>query len=303
MPNENAQIDLNDVEDNAIDEQDDHEPLESEDSEPFESSDSESTIDEATDIDRNSEDQDESQITVSFGEEKEDSEETQPAPGWVRELRKQHRKQVKENRELKAKLEQLETTKQKIELGPKPTLEDVDYDTDEYNKQLDAWYQRKQAVDQQAAEREREQERQTEEWNRTLTAYQEKRASLKVADYEEAEAVIMESMDETQQGMILQGADNPALLVYALGKNPEKAHELAQIKDPVKFAFAVAKTETQLKVNKKTTKTQPEKTVSGKAPVSGSVDSTLERLRNEAMKTGDYSKVHRYKQQKRAAAR
>jgi hypothetical protein len=47
---------------------------------------------------------------------------------------------------------------------------------------------------------------------------------------------------------MLQGADNPALVVYALGKNPKKAKELSEIKDPVKFAFAVAKLEKELKV-------------------------------------------------------
>jgi hypothetical protein len=41
------------------------------------------------------------------------------------------------------------------------------------------------------------------------------------------------------------------------------------------------------------------KTVSGTGPVSGSVDSTLERLREEAARTGDMSKVFKYKQQLR----
>lgn len=98
--------------------------------------------------------------------------------------------------------------------------------------------------------------------------------------------------------MLIAGCENPALVVYALGKNPKKAKELAEIKDPVKFAFAVAKLETQLKVNRKTPPPVM-KTVSGTGPVSGSVDSTLERLREEAARTGDMSKVFKYKQQLR----
>jgi len=37
----------------------------------------------------------------------------------------------------------------------------------------------------------------------------------------------------------------------------------------------------------------------GKAPKSGAVDSNLERLRAEAERTGDYTKVIAYKNQKR----
>jgi hypothetical protein len=101
--------------------------------------------------------------------------------------------------------------------------------------------------------------------------------------------------------MILQGAENPALLVYALGKNPKRAKELASIKDPVKFAFAVARLETQLKVTKRKASSKPDPKITGTGRVSGAVDSTLERLRADAERTGDYSKVFQYKKQKRSA--
>ena len=87
--------------------------------------------------------------------------------------------------------------------------------------------------------------------------------------------------------------------VYALGKNPKKLAELASIKDPVRFAVAVAKLETQLKVSTRKPPPPPPKITSGSAPVSGSVDSTLERLRAEAERTGDYTKVIQYKRSKR----
>ena len=90
-------------------------------------------------------------------------------------------------------------------------------------------------------------------------------------------------------------------MIYALGKNPKKAKELAAIADPVKFAFAVAKLEAQLKVtNRKPSPPPPERVISGTGRVSGAVDSTLERLREEAARTGDMSKVVAYRRQKRA---
>ena len=99
--------------------------------------------------------------------------------------------------------------------------------------------------------------------------------------------------------IVVQGAGNPALLIYAFGKNPKKEDELGSIKDPVKFAFAVAKLEKDLKVTQRKAAPPPEKVVQGNASVSGAVDSTLDRLRSEAEKSGDYTKVFKYKQQQK----
>jgi len=134
-----------------------------------------------------------------------------------------------------------------------------------------------------------------------LDSYGKDKSELKVKDFDDAEDVTQQALDVTQQGIVLQGADNPALVVYALGKNPKKAAELGSIKDPVKFAFAVAKLEKDLKVTPRKAVPPPEKTVSGNARVSGgAIDSSLDRLRIEAEKTGDYTKVIRYKAQQRA---
>jgi hypothetical protein len=54
-----------------------------------------------------------------------------------------------------------------------------------------------------------------------------------------------------------------------------------------------------LKVTNRKAAPPPEKTVQGTGRVTGSVDSTLDRLRADAEKSGDYSKVFAYKQQKR----
>jgi hypothetical protein len=113
----------------------------------------------------------------------------------------------------------------------------------------------------------------------------------------------METLNVTQQGVVLQGATNPALVVYALGKNPKRAKELAAITDPVRFAFAVAQLEMQLKVTPRTKPPAPERSLpAGTAPVSGGSDTTLERLREEASRTGDMTKVVAYKRQLAAKA-
>lgn len=242
----------------------------------------------------------EDELIVTIGEEAPPQEEEKPAPEWVRELRKQHRELQKRNRELEAKLTQDQAPKAP-EIGKKPTLEDYDYDAEKFENSLAQWFERKRQADEQAAKVQADIEKQQQEWQARLQGYGKAKAELKVKDYDDAEGIVQESFNTTQQGVILQGADNPALLVYALGKNPKKAKELASISDPVKFAFAIAKLETQLKVTNRKAAPPPEKTVQGTGRVSGTVDSTLDRLRAEAEKTGNYSKVMAYKRQKRTA--
>lgn len=241
-------------------------------------------------------------VVVTIGEESPTSnEEESKAPEWVRELRKSHRETLRRNKELEEKLAAVAGAQQKPveQLGPKPNLDDFDYDTDRYEKALDAWYDRKRGIDEQVVKANAEKENQQKAWQSKLDAYGKAKTELKVKDFEDAELIAQDTLSITQQGVILQGAENPALVIYALGKNPAKAKELGSISDPVKFAFAVAKLETQLKVTNRKSVPAPEKTVRGTGSISGAVDSQLERLRAEAEKTGDYSKVVAYKKQKR----
>lgn len=237
------------------------------------------------------------EVVVSIGDEQPPEE--KPAPRWVKELRKSQRELARENRELKARLESTASTETKpVQLGPKPTLDGCDYDSERYEAELASWFERKRDADL-AEQRVRDaQQAQERDWRAKLEAYGKAKAELKVRDYDEAEDAVQSLFDVTQQGVMLEGADNPALLVYALGKSPSKAKELAAIKSPVKFAFAIAKLEKELKVSTRTKQAPaPEKTVSGTARISGSVDSNLERLREEAARTGDISKVVAYKRQ------
>lgn len=276
--------------------------VETEEDEATEETEAEGSDEESSTEEDDSEDDDD-EVVVTIGDSPAPQEdETEKAPTWVRDLRKAHRETQKENRELRQKLEAMNNpTSKKVELGPKPKLEDFDYDTEEYDQALQTWYNNKRASDEAAEQAKAEQEAQQKAWQARLDAYGDHRAKLKVKDFDEAEEAVQEAFDQTQQGVVLQGAENAALVFYALGKNPDRLKELSSIKDPVKFAFAVAKLEKDLKVGKRKAPPPPEKTVNGTAPKSGSVDSTLERLREEAAKTGNYTKVHQYKRQQRQA--
>ena len=249
-------------------------------------------------------DQPDDEVVVSIGEEAPPTEEEVRAPEWVRELRKTNREKERRIRELEAKLTATTTeNKPVVTMGPKPKLEDHDYDADRYEQALDAWHERKRQHDLEAETVKKSELEQHQAWQAKLDSYGKAKAELKVRDYEDAEETVQQLLNVTQQGVVLQGADNPALVIYALGKNPKKAKEIAEITDPVKFAFAVAKLEKELKVTNRRAAPAPERIVSGTGRSSGAVDSTLDRLREEAARTGNMTKVIQYKAQKRSASK
>jgi hypothetical protein len=258
---------------------------------------------EADEVDANddAEQGEDEQVVIEIEGESPPPEDDAKAPGWVKDLRKSNREKERENRKLREQLAKLSSAAEPaaVELGKKPTIEGADYDSAVYERQLIDWVEKKRAVEERQKSIEAERQKEQEAWNATLETYGQNRKSLKVKDFEEAELVVQDELSNTQQGMILQGADNPALLIYALGKNPKKAKEIASIKDPVKFAFAVAKLETQLKVKNRKAAAAPERVIQGSARSSGAVDSTLERLREEAARTGNMDKVMQYKRQQK----
>jgi hypothetical protein len=240
------------------------------------------------------------EVVITIGDEQ-PAQEDEQAPEWVRDLRKKNREDQKRIRELEAKLQQVQTPQAAVpKLGAKPKLEDFDYDSGKYEAALDNWFSQKRQVEEFQSRVKQAEQQQMRQWQEKLEGYAAAKQSLKVRDYEDAEATVQEALNTVQQGVLLQGADNPAMIVYALGKNPSKAKELAAISDPVKFAFAVAKLEAQLKVQPRKTPPPPESSVRGTTAISGAVDSNLDRLRAEAERTGDYSKVFKYRQQQRA---
>lgn len=260
----------------------------------------EEIVDESTD-----EPEDEDGLVISLDGEEivQEDEEHKNAPTWVKELRKSSREKDKKIRELEAKLNAGGSAQkvQEVKLPAKPKLEDFDYDPDVYEEKLGEWYEHKRRYDAQVEAAKKAQEEADKAWQEKLATYNKTKTELKVKDYEEAESFVQDQFSVTQQGIILQGLENPALVVYALGKNHKKAAELAGITDPVRFAVAVGKLETQLKVTTRKSPPPPPRSVTGTARVSGAVDSTLDRLRAEAEKTGDYTKVLKYKQQKKKA--
>lgn len=242
------------------------------------------------------------EVVVSIGEEAPLPEEQRiPAPEWVKGLREKNREQAKRIRELEEATQVTAATKPQDLV--EPTLAGCEYDEDKFKQDLTAYHEqlRKKKDSEKAAEQAALDEK--AQWDGRLKVFSDAKAALKVKDFEDAEEAVKAALSVTQQGILIKGASNSALVVYALGTNPAKLKEFAAIKDPVDYAFAVAKLETTLKVTSRKAPPPERQLSGGTGSKSGAVDSTLERLRAEAAKSGDMTKVMQYKQQLKAKAK
>ena len=238
------------------------------------------------------------ELIVTIGEETPPQQDDESrAPEWVRKVRKDNREKDRRIRELEALVGRAEQQKQ-TQLGPKPTLESCDYDADLFERRLDSWKERKTVADRQAAEARETEAKRQEYFNSKFETYtaRKKEVAGKIRDFDDVEETVLHALDDTQRGVVLAHAKDPALLLYAIGKDEKRLAELAKLSDPVEFIFAVARMETQMRTQSRKPASAPETRITGSAPSSGS-ETQLNKLREAAEKTGDYTKVIAYKKQ------
>lgn len=242
------------------------------------------------------------ELVVTIGDEQPAAQRT-PAPQWARDLRKKERESARRIRDLEAQLQQAGVTPAAKggTLGPRPTMEAHNFDTAEYDKAVDAWHERKKEIERAEREAEASKTEDQKQWDQRLGSHKERAGKLKVSNYQDAEETVFAALDQTQQGCLIQVSDRSELIVVALDRNPAKLQSLAAIKDPARFIYEIAKLETQLKTTTRRPATAPETRVTrGTAGKPTTVQAGLEKLRAEAAKTGDYSKVHAYKREARS---
>lgn len=245
-------------------------------------------------LEEDQEDEDDRIVTIGEETSEEESSET---PAWVKATRKSNRKLTSENKKLKRQLEELMAEKKPvIELGQKPTLASCDYDDEKYEKELDDYLERKRKVEEQEIKQAETVKKQNEAWKIRQDTYVSKKQEHAFKDFDEAEDLVDSTFSQTQRGIIIQGAEDAALLVYALGKNPKKLEALASIEDPIAFAFEVAKLETKLSIKNRKTPSPEKRVVTGNSGMSSNAfEKKLDALRAKAEKTGDYSSVIAFK--------
>lgn len=213
----------------------------------------------------------------------------QKAPQWIKDTRK-------ENRELKRQLRQLQQQQgihEQQVLREKPTLDDHDYDSDAFEQDYAQWLTEKQQVDAQVHAERQKYQQYHERYKADVDAIK-----AKAPDYDEVELSVVDVLSEQKQGLLQMLVDNPAKVVYALGKNsPAQLERLSKL-DDIQFAKQIVLMEQQMSSKTKSrNQNKPKPKTHELEGAAGGADTRLAKLEAEADRTGDRSKVAAYKKQ------
>lgn len=225
-----------------------------------------------------------------------------PEPEQETDLVRHLRQQIRERDKQLHASRKAPQAEQLIEVGARPTLESCDYDSERFEQEFDAWVERGEQRRQQDQRLEAAQREQAQQWEQVKTGYATAKAKLPFADKEQAEATAFDSLSEVQQAVIAKYADNPALVIYAAGKNPTRLASLAGIEDPLKLAKEIGKLEATMKVTKRARPPQPDRAVRGSAISASTTDKREKQLEDEADRTGDRTKLIQYRRERRQAS-
>lgn len=230
-----------------------------------------------------------------------------PAPkdsaAWAR-MRKAEQEAKAEAARLKRELEAAKastTTGAASDPGPEPTIESCDYDEALLKARLRE-YDRN--VAQHEAEKAKAAERATQQHREAqgrVDAYNVARveALAKYPGYEAAETTVGSALTADRLDVLVRNAGNLTRVVYALGQRPELLEKFARETDRDRLVAELVKLEVSMKERKKGTQAPPPERSPRGAGAPGADNSTLERLRAKAEKTGDYTEVNAWKRKQR----
>ncbi|MFJ5981964.1 phage capsid protein [Enterobacter cancerogenus] len=206
---------------------------------------------------------------IPLTEEDDDHVDGQPAPQWVKDLRKNNREKDKELRELRRQLEQVQSRpaeqqpqQQTDVIPPKPTLESCDYDEEAFEQAVTDWHENKIRVEQTKQQQQRQQQENIQKFQQRLQQHNERATKLPVKDYRETEEIVRRELPVIQQEILIHAADEGSeLIAYALGKNPQLRQRVAAETDPIRAAFLLGQISKQVSLApkpKKAIKPEPE---------------------------------------------
>jgi hypothetical protein len=187
------------------------------------------------------------ETVIAFADETEGEPDDTPLVKRLRDQLRDAQRTIAKNRRTPA----ANDTDPEPTIRAKPRIEEFDYDQDKFDAALDArdaevtahaeWKSR-------AKERETAGSRAAEEQARQL---EQQRKTLGVGDYEERSATVKDRLTDAQLGILINGAQNPARLIYALGRSPAKLDQLAGEDNLARFAVMLGSLEKDIKVIKR----------------------------------------------------
>jgi len=206
---------------------------------------------------------------ISLTEEDDDHVDGQPAPQWVKDLRKNNREKEKEIRELRRQLERVQSRpaeqqpqQQADVIPPKPTLESCDYDEEAFETALTDWHEKKGRAEQNKQQQERQQQERQQRFQQRVEAHKQRAAKLPVKDYQEMEDIVRAEVPDLHKEILIHCADEGSeLIAYGLGKSQQLRQRVAAETDPIRAAFLLGQISKQVSLApkpKKAIKPEPE---------------------------------------------
>ncbi|WP_203453232.1 phage capsid protein [Enterobacter hormaechei] len=206
---------------------------------------------------------------IALTEEDDDHVDGQPAPQWVKDLRKNNREKDKELRELRRQLEQVQSRpieqqpqQQTDSTPPKPTLESCEYDEAAFEQAMTDWHEKKSRAEQQMQQKERQQQEYQQRFQQRVEAHKQRAAKLPVKDYQEMEEIVRAEVPDLHKEILIHCADEGSeLIAYGLGKSQQLRQRVAAETDPIRAAFLLGQISKQVHLApkpKKAIKPEPE---------------------------------------------
>lgn len=206
---------------------------------------------------------------IQLTEEDDDHVDGQPAPQWVKDLRKNNREKEKELRELRRELEQFKSKpaeqqpmQQADVIPPKPTLESCDYDEVAFEQAVTDWHEKKSRVEQSKQQQQRQQQEYQQRFQQRIEAHQKRASTLPVKDYQQMEEIVRAEVPDLHKEILIHCADEGSeLIAYGLGKSQQLRQRVAAETDPLRAAFLLGQISKQVSLApklKKAIKPEPE---------------------------------------------
>lgn len=185
-----------------------------------------------------------------------------------------------------------------VDPGPRPTLEQFDYDEDRHAEALEAWAEQKLTAKTKVSQ---STEAQQAEVEATRQRINEEKAALNRPDVDDAFELVRDTLTDAQQSALVQTVDhgNTAKLIYALAKNPDALTALAGEQNLARFIKQVGKLEGTLKMVKRRKAPPPDVPQRGSGKIAFTPSAAQKQLdKMEAdYRGGDRTHIQKFKRE------
>lgn len=220
-------------------------------------------------------------------------------PALVKHLRHTIKEKERELKELRRQPSNPVVPQETIQPPRMPQMsdEDISWDEQVYQERVKAWGEENGKYQAQQSERQRHQQEAQQVYQQKVAGYQDRVKALKVPGYRHAEQAVLDDVPIPIQNAILLFAEKPEMVVLALGRNAELRKQMAEATDPVAIGRLIGSIESKARLMPK-----PKNKAASVPEVRGSngaVMNNLEKLREKAEKSGDYTEYFAAKRAKK----